>query len=114
MSLDFLFPEHLELQDWLWIVIPITSFIVVAILHIRSMGQTSPLAALSFVVAGPFMGVLISIPYAILENQGSRFTTQITMVDIFSFAAKMFMLGLVAAAATAVITAIVKRNEWFY
>lgn len=107
--------QELEFIPWgdLRTILAASSFVVIVWMHIRTDGKSSPLAALAFVVCGPVLTVLISIPYALREAAlgeqgifGHGPGAEVTL----NFAVYMVDIGLLAAAVTALIVAYVNRD----
>jgi hypothetical protein len=86
--------------------------------HIRTRGESSPLALGGFVVAGPLLGSLIAFSYALEEGEkrisGSYKDRQdwISDGEIAGFVAGMSVVGLVAAAVVASLVFLARRSYY--
>lgn len=107
--------QEFEFSPWgcLGVALAVASFAVAVRMHIHTDGKSSPLAALAFIVCGPVLGVLISIPYALREAarggqsvDGRAPGTE----EVLNFAVLMVGFGLLAAAVTAAIVAYENRD----
>ena len=106
-----------ELQIGYWgflgLALAVPSLVTSVLFHFHTDGKSSPFAALAFVVCGPVLAVLISIPYALKE--ASRNGLHVDgrapgAEDVLPFALFMIGIGLLASAITAAIVEYVYRD----
>lgn len=84
---------------------------VLALLHRRTGGRSSPVAALAFVLAGPIVGVVLLIPLAVKESARDRTVTTIYGLTPLEYVAVMALAGLCAAAIAALAFTAFIRDE---
>ena len=102
----------------IYVVVIAISVAIIFLLHVKSEGRTSPIAAGTFVIFGPALGVVITAWHAMREASWRENLNQIADAltnapDMKVLGLRVICMGLAAAAVAAIGAAIVKRNEWF-
>ncbi len=110
--------EYLNTSNTIYIAVIAISVAIIFLLHVKSEGRTSPIAAGTFVILGPVLGVIITWWHAIREvswrEDVNRVTDALTNApDMKQLSVRLICMGLAAAAIAAIVVATVKRNEWF-
>ena len=112
------FTDYLTIANVIYVALSVISLVIIFLLHVKSEGRTSPIAAGTFVIFGPVLGVVITSWHALREIGLRASFDRISEVltngpDLKELSVRVISMGLAVAAVAAIGAAIVNRNEWF-
>lgn len=101
------------LLDSAWLASGVGSLLIIAYLHSRSLGRTTPLASFAFVGFLAISSLASIFPYMAMEIQGKNSIPNVAEDEIQHLILAVVCASLVAACVVAIVTAVIKREEWF-
>ncbi len=111
------FQDSLTAMNVIYVAVIAISVVIIFVLHVKSKGRTSSVAAGAFIIFGPVLGVVINSWQTIREagwrESFDRMSDALTNADLKELSVRVICMGLAAAAIAAIVAAIVKRDEWF-